>query len=149
MVAIGEIKTVEYIRSQLEMEGIESTIQHFKWLGPNGLIIRIIYIIILSYLLLFRLDLIIIVYVIIKFLSIKARNMSLLNKKDSRNIISTITAKNGLSKQPLVIFTAHHDSVAAKFPFKFQKFLNLFLRIVIVPYYVLILIFSLQIYTNW
>jgi len=143
---VGEIKTINYIEKELTKENIETNIEYFKWTSPNRLLIRIIYIIILSFLFILRLILILIIYFVLRFMSNKMRNISLIRKKKSRNIIAKIPAKNNELKRPLVIFSAHYDSILSKCTFKWQRFLNLLLTIIITPYFLLIIIISSIVY---
>lgn len=122
---VGEINTVFYIQRELAKESIESKIEYFSWSKPLRILIRIIYFVILCYFLFNGQYLILLLYFMIKIILNKYRTISLVKKQESKNIIAKISAKKKVIKRPLIIFSAHHDSISANIPYKFQRFLYL------------------------
>jgi len=123
---VGEINTVFYIQRELAKESIESKIEYFSWSKPLRILIRIIYFVIFCYFLFNGQYLILVLYFITKFIVLsKYRTLSLVKKQESKNIIARIPAKLKVKKRPLIIFSAHHDSMSADIPYNFQRFLYL------------------------
>lgn len=142
---IGEINAVDYIKNELKKENIETNIEYFKWVNPNRLVLRTIYIILICYMLILRLVLILLIFLLLKTMSYKTRGISLIKEKNSRNIIVEISAKNNKIRQPLIIISAHYDSVVSILPLKWHKLLSLVLKIIIIPFYLFILFLSVTI----
>ncbi len=139
---LGERKVVNYIENELSALNISSKIDYFRWIGPNRIVIRILYLIILSYMFIFRLYLLIAVYFVVKFVPSKMRHISLIEKKESRNLSCLIPSLNKDINSRIVILTAHHDSILSRYPYRVQKRVNLILRVTTVPYYIFILVLS-------
>ena len=57
----GETEAVNYIEKSLTESNIKSEIEHFEWTGPLRILMRTSYVVVFSYLLLYRLFLLIIV----------------------------------------------------------------------------------------
>ena len=89
----GEIRAINYIKSELEKENIDSKIEHFSFTGYRRVIMRILYTLLICYLLLFRLFLILISYYIIRNLFEVTRRFSLIKKEESKNLYTIISAK--------------------------------------------------------
>ena len=139
---IGEINAVDYIKNELKKENIKTNLEYFKWVNPNRLVLRTIYIILICYMLILRLVLILLIYFLLKTMSYKTRGISLIKEKNSRNIIVEISAKNNKIRQPLIIISAHYDSIVSILPLKWHKLFNLVLKIIIIPFYLFILFLS-------
>lgn len=139
---IGEINAVDYIKNELKKENIKTNLEYFKWVNPNRLVLRTIYIILICYMLILRLVLILLIYFLLKTMSYKTRGISLIKEMNSRNIIVEISAKNNKIRQPLIIVSAHYDSIVSILPLKWHKFFNLVLKIIIIPFYLFILFLS-------
>jgi hypothetical protein len=138
----GETQARIYIEKEMAKENIDSKVEYFSWAGSTRILMRVSYLIILIYLLLSRLILLIIVYYVIKHLFEKTRNMSLINKEQSKNILTEILANKEGVKRPLVIFTAHYDSISANISYKIQWVIFFIYRIIIGFYVGIIIIFS-------
>ena len=75
----GETEALNYIENELKNENIKLQVEHFSWTGPMRVLMRLSYIIVLTYLIIFRLLLIIITYFIIKNFFEKTRKIDLYN----------------------------------------------------------------------
>ncbi len=138
----GETEALNYIGKELKKYNIKTRVEHFEWTGPMRIMMRMSYILILFYLILFRLFLIIILYFIIKNFFERARDISFIEKEESKNIFTRILSKDQSPDRPLVIFTAHYDSISLNIPYKLQIMIFFIYRIVILFYSLIILIFS-------
>lgn len=132
--SVGETKATNYIKDELEKAHISARIEHFEFTGARRMVMRIFYTLFISYLLIFRLFLVIITYYIIKTLFAKTRRLTFIKKEESKNIYTLVSARNGSDLRPLVIFTAHYDSFASIVPYKFQKVLFFIFRVIVVPF---------------
>ena len=142
----GETRAINYIKNELEKENIDSKIEHFQFTGYRRIIMRILYTLLISYLLLFRLFLILIAYYIIRNLFEVTRRFSLINKEESKNLYTIISANKKIHPQPIIIFSAHYDSFASILPYNFQNFFFFIFRAIILPYLgIMILVSSLLI----
>lgn len=142
---VGETEAIMYIKDALQKENITSRLDYFDYIGPKRLLMRIAYVIIFSYLLLFKLLLVLALYFSIKYLSAKARNFSLVGKESSKNLITEFPAKISRVKRPVAIITAHYDSFSANLPYRLQGVLFFVFRIIIIPYLGITLVFSIWI----
>jgi len=103
---------------------------------------RTSYILILIYFILFRLFLIVIAYFIIKVMFEKTRSISFVKKEESKNIFTQIPAKNKELNRPLVIISAHYDSISTNLPFKVQVLIFFIYRLIVFFYAGIIIVFS-------
>ncbi|MFX1309322.1 MAG: M28 family peptidase, partial [Promethearchaeota archaeon] len=138
----GETKALNYIENVLKENNIKSEVEHFDWAGPMRILMRISYVLILIYLLLFRLFLVIIAYFIIKNMFERSRKISFVNKEESKNIFTLISAKEEVPNRPLVIISAHYDSISANIPYRLQVVIFFFYRMIVFFYAFIIVIFS-------
>ena len=60
---IGETKAINYIQKELNSENIETEHEYFQWTGPTRILMRVSYLVVVTYLLLSRLILLLILYV--------------------------------------------------------------------------------------
>jgi len=139
----GETEALNYIKDELIKGNINPDIEHFNWAGPLRILLRMSYLIMFTYLILFRLFLVIIAYLVLKNAFATTRNISLIKKEESKNIIAHIPAREESENRPLVIFTAHYDSVSVKLSYKFQVVVFFFYRFIIFFYIALVIVFSL------
>ncbi|MFX1410949.1 MAG: M28 family metallopeptidase [Promethearchaeota archaeon] len=138
----GATEAIEYIEKELAKEKIDSKIEYFSWAGPTRVLMRTAYLIILMYLLLSRLILIVVIYFVIKYLFERTRTMTLIKKENSKNIIAEIPANQEGKYRPLVILSAHYDSISANIPYRIQVLTFFLYRIIIGFYVMVIIIFS-------
>ena len=140
---IGETKAIDYIEKELNSVNIDSQYEYFHWTGPTRILMRVSYLIIVTYLLLSRLFLLLILYVVIKVSFERTRQMTLIKKESSKNIFTKIPAKEETFKRPVVIFSAHYDSISANISYRFQVFIFLIYRLIIGFYICIIFILSI------
>ena len=138
----GETQARMYIEKELAKEKIDSKVEYFSWAGSTKILMRMSYLIILIYLLLLRLILVIVVYYVLKYLFERTRNISLIGKEQSKNILTEILVNEEGLKKPLVIFSAHYDSISANIPYRIQWIIFLIYKIIIGFYVSIIIIFS-------
>ncbi len=138
----GETEAVNYIEKSLTESNIKSEIEHFEWTGPLRILMRTSYIVVFSYLLLYRLFLLIIVYFIIKHMFERLRKMSLINKEESKNIFTKIPAQKQGPNRPIVIISAHYDSISANLPYKVQVVVFFLYRLIVIFYFIIIFVFA-------
>ncbi|MFX1499955.1 MAG: M28 family metallopeptidase [Promethearchaeota archaeon] len=138
----GETEALKYIEKTLMEDDINIKVEYFNWNGPIRILMRLSYIIITMYLILFQLVLLVVAYLIIKNLSKRLRNISFINKEESKNIITRIPSQNHAPNRPIVIFTAHYDSLSLSIPYKLQVIIFFIYRIIILFYVLIIIFFS-------
>ncbi len=138
----GETEALNYIGNVLNENNIKSEVEHFNWTGPMRILMRTSYVLVLIYLLLFRMFLIIIAYFILKNMFERSRKISFVNKEESKNIFTLISAREMVEKRPLVIISAHYDSISANMPYKFQVLIFFIYRLIVFFYAVVAVVFS-------
>lgn len=167
----GETEALNYIESELIKSNIKSEVEHFEWTGPLRILMRTSYVVIFSYLLIYRLFLLIIAYFIIKNVFERFRRLSLIKKEESKNIFTIIPAQKQIlkkstsveipyrrdksvkisyrkddipeePKRPIVIFSAHYDSISANLPYKVQVVFFTLYRLIVFFYGLLIIVFA-------
>ena len=153
----GETKAINYIQKELNKENIENNVEAFKWSRTINILIKAITIFIFCSTLLFEtiilldlawlmivLDFVFIV--IIYILAINFHNMTRLiilgKAKSSKNIIANVPAVEKKHKSPLIIFTAHYDSISSKYPYNLKKYFFLIVIIISSSYIISTLFFS-------
>lgn len=155
----GEIKALNYIQKELNKKNIENNTESFKWAKTIKNLARtttifivftsILYeVLILSniFWIIIFLDFIFILIIYILFISLSSVTPLILvgKKKSSKNIIAKIKAVEKKPKQPLIIFSAHYDSVSSRYPYNSKKYFNLVVSIICFPY-----IFTTLIFAEW
>jgi hypothetical protein len=141
--SIGSTEAVNYIEKELEKGKLNSKIHYFSWSGPTRILMRTSYLILITYLLLGRLILLIVVYFIIKNMFEKTRETTLIVKEVSKNIYTNISTEEKALNRPLVIFSAHYDSISAIIPYRMQIAIFLFYRLMIAFYVIVIGVLSI------
>jgi hypothetical protein len=131
---IGEINALYYIKERLDHEDIENNVDYFNWFSVLSILIRLTYIVIFVYLIMFRQILIIILFLFLKNMFKRTREYSLIPHEDSKNVEAKVPAKYPIKNRPVIIFTAHYDSVSAVLPYKLQTFFFLFYKAISVLY---------------
>ena len=139
----GETEALRYIEKELKEADIKSEVEHFSWTGPMGILMRTSYVLLLIYFLLFRLFLIIVVYFIIKLMFEKTRRISFVKKEESKNLSAQIPAKVKNPNRPLIIFSAHYDSISTNLPYKIQVVIFFIYRLIVFFYALIIVLFLL------
>jgi len=138
----GETKAVLYIKDEMEEENIDCKIEYFAFTGAKRLFMRLTYIILLTYMIVFRLILVIFLYISIKYLFPAVRNYSLVGKEESKNVIAKIIASKKQEKRQVVILSAHYDTFSANLPYGLQKVFFLLFRIIIIPYVIFAIVIA-------
>jgi hypothetical protein len=129
----GETQGMLYIRNILDKNNISSRLEYFEYIGLKKMLMRMAYAIIISYIIFYRLLLILVLYFSVKFLFAKARHYTLLGKESSKNLIVEFPSKNE-GKKPVAILTAHYDSFSANLPYRIQVILFFVFKTIIIPY---------------
>jgi len=153
----GETKAINYIQKELNKENIENNVEAFKWSRTINILIKAITIFIFCSTLLFEtiilLDLawlmivldfvfIVIIYILVINLHNMTRLILLGKAKSSKNIIANVPAVEKKHKRPLIIFTAHYDSISSKYPYNVKKYFFLIVIIISSSYIISTLFFS-------
>ncbi|MFX0048326.1 MAG: M28 family metallopeptidase [Candidatus Hermodarchaeota archaeon] len=139
---VEETKTTSYIQEELAKVNITSQREYFSYVGPKRVFMRLAYLILLTYFIVYRLWLVIAVFFALKYMSKKLREFSLIEKEGSKNLVANIPARRTESKQPVLIFSAHYDSFSSSLPYRLQNVFFFIFRIIILPYFLLTAIFS-------
>ena len=130
----GETRAALYIKKEMNNENIDCVIDYFAFAGAKRLFMRLTYIILFTYLIVFRMLLFIFAYISIKYLFPRFREYSLVSKEESKNVVVKIKATKKQEKRPVIILSAHYDTFSANLPFGIQKIFFFIFRIVIFPY---------------
>ncbi|TFF99247.1 MAG: M28 family peptidase [Promethearchaeota archaeon] len=139
--SIGETEAITYIENELSSHGINSKRDYFTWTSTIAILLRLGYLLVLINLIMLRQILIIILFFFSKNLFQKTRKLSLIPKENSKNLLTFINSKKKENEKPLMIFTAHYDSVSAIISYKYQKIIFMFYKIVTAIYVGVILFF--------
>jgi hypothetical protein len=155
----GENKTINYILSELEKENIKPNVEPFKWTKTlsklkNFLFFILFLFVLLSESILFFPNLtwiillinvlfVVIVILYVKYLLDFSRILFIGKKRVSKNVIATIQANDPYPKRPVIIFSAHHDSVSSLFPTLIGKILLLSGLFLLLSYIILNIILAI------
>jgi len=137
----GETEALNYIEKELIEKNIHPEVEHFNWTGPITVLMRTSYLLIVVNLILFRMILIVIAYFIIKYSFASLREMSFINSEESKNIFTLIKAKEKVPNRPLVIITAHYDSISANIPYRLQVVIFFIYRLIVFFYIIVFVVF--------
>ena len=138
----GETEALSYIEKELLDNNVNSEVEHFTWTGPLKILMRTSYLLILINLILFRMILIVLLYFIIKHAFRTFREVSFIKNEQSKNIFTLIKSKERTPNRPLVIITAHYDSISANIPYKLQVIVFFIYRLVVFFYGIVFIIFA-------
>jgi len=130
----GETKAALYIKNEMDEVNIDCKFDYFAFTGAKRIFMRLSYIIIFTYLIVFRMLLVIVAYFAIKFLFPRIRNYSLVEREGSKNVVAQINATKKQEKRPVVILSAHYDSFSTNLPYGAQKVFFFVFRIILIPY---------------
>ncbi|MFW9945545.1 MAG: M28 family metallopeptidase [Candidatus Odinarchaeota archaeon] len=131
---VGETRAVNYLQEELFDNTINFKLEYFAWSSPIRFLMKTIYLMILAYLLAYKLLLVIVLFFFIKYLFQKTRKISFTQKEQSKNLITTIKARRRVKNRPVIIFSAHYDSVSSRISYKVQNALLFIIKIIILPY---------------
>ena len=146
--SIGETRAINYIKNELIANNINSKVEYFSWSTPIRYLMKTIYLMIFTYLLIFRLFLIIVLFYFVKYMFQKTRKISLVNREQSKNLFAKIPSKKKVPNQPIIIFSAHYDSISSRIPYAMQRILMIIVKIIIIPYMGLSIFISLWLILN-
>jgi len=73
----------------------------------------------------------------------RTRNMTLIKKESSKNIFAKIPAKETTQDRPIVILSAHYDSISANIPYRIQMIIFFMYRLIVVFYLIIIVVLSM------
>jgi len=137
----GETKTINYIQKQLDKENVDTKVESFEWTKTSTKFRKLIFLwifivfmnteILLLYpnftWIILPLDGLFFIVLMLggKYAFDHSRIIFIGKKRESKNVIATIQAKDLYPKRPVIIFSAHHDSVSTNFPYKMMKILLL------------------------
>ena len=153
----GETKAINYIQKELNKENVDNNLESFKWSNTINILVKSITIFIFCSTILFEtiilldlawlmivLDLffIWIIYILVINFYDMTHLMLLGKRKNSKNIIANVPAVEKKHKRPLIIFTAHYDSISSKYPYNLRIFFFLMVIIISFPYIISTLIIS-------
>jgi len=85
----------------------------------------------------------------IKTLFEKTRRISFVKKEESKNIYTKIEATDQAPNRPLVIITAHYDSISANIPYRIQVIIFLAYRLIVLFYGLIVLVFSVIFFLDY
>ncbi len=140
--SVEETKAVLYIQNELYKENIESRKEYFSFPGAKWFFMRLTYIIVLCYLVFFRLYLVILAYFSLKYLFQRFRDYSLVGKEDSKNLVARIKARKKNQNRAVVILSAHYDTFSSNLPYGLQKILFFLFKIIILPYIIFVFVIA-------
>lgn len=146
--SIGETKAINYIQNELNVNNIDSKLEYFSWSTPIRILMKTIYIMIFTYLLIYRLFLIIVFFYFVKYMFQRTRKISFVNRDQSKNLFVKISSKKKVPNQPIIIFSAHYDSISSRIPYIMQKILMIIMKIILLPYMGLSIFVSLWLILN-
>ena len=144
----GETRAINYIQNELKVNNINSKVEYFSWSTPIKILMKTLYLMIFTYLLIYRLFLIIVLYYFLKYMFQRTRTISFLSHDQSKNLFAKIPSQKKVPNQPIIIFSAHYDSISSRIPYIMQKILMIIIKIIIVPYLALSLFISLWLILN-
>lgn len=155
----GETKTINYILKELDTMNLDTKVESFEWTASlykfRKLLFLWIFIFILSSeilllyptntWLIFPLDALFLLVLIlgIKYAFDHSKLMFIGKKRESKNVIATIQAKDIYPKRPVIFFSAHHDSVSHNFPHNLTKLLLLSAVFLLLSYLLINLILAI------
>lgn len=146
--SIGETKAINYIQNELNVNNIDTKLEYFSWSTPIRFLMKTVYLMIFIYLLIYRLFLIIVFFYFVKYMFQRTRKISLVNRDQSKNLFAKIPSKKKVPNQPIIIFSAHYDSISSRIPYIMQKILMIIMKIILLPYMGLSIFISLWLILN-
>ncbi len=155
----GETKTITYIQKELEKVNLDAKVESFEWTTSLYKIRKLLFLWIFIFILsseilllypsntwlilpldgLFLLGLL----VVVKYAFDHSKLIFIGKKRESKNVIATIHAKDLYPKRPVIVFSAHHDSVSSNFTHKITKLLLLSAVFLLLSYLLINLILAI------
>ena len=146
--SVGETRTINYIQNELHDSDINSKVEYFSWSTPIRYLMKTIYLMIFTYLLIYRLFLVIVFFYFVKYMFQKTRKISFVNREQSKNLFAKIPSIKSEPNRPIIIFSAHYDSISSRIPYAMQRILMAIMKIIILPYLGLSIFISLWLILN-
>ncbi|MFX1419043.1 MAG: M28 family metallopeptidase [Promethearchaeota archaeon] len=137
----GETKAINYLIKELEKEKFNTSVESFEWTKTISKMLKLIFLWIflfvsvcqiislypiITWIFLFLDGLFILVLLFGgRYLFDHSRIIYFGKKKESKNIIATVKAKDLYAKRPVIIFSAHYDSAGSRYSLLTTKLLYL------------------------
>ena len=154
-----QLKTNNYIKKELEAQHIDVISESFNWTKSLNILMKLSFIIVLFYSIIYEILLILIEFtwiillldlllvLILSFMMRKVLDVTKLinigKEYQSENLIVKIPARNLKERRPVLFFSAHSDSISIKFPYSLIKFIYISGVFLIVSYLLLTFILSI------
>jgi len=155
----GETKSINYIVRELDKEKIHTAVETFEWYISLIILTKLGFIFIFFYVFIYGiisfypniawiylpLDIlfITIIYFGVKFLFDSTRILHFGREQESKNVIATIEAKDLYPRRPVIIFSAHHDTISQRYSMKMKIILYISALTLFLAYFILTLILSI------
>jgi len=155
----GETKAINYIQKALNKGNVRSELESFTWTRSTTILMKLAFLFVLSYVIIYQilliftyftwiillldLLLVLIIYFGVKFLLDMTRIIYLGERKESKNVVSKIPAKDPKPRRPIIIFSAHYDSISVKYSHKMQLLLYISGGLLVLGYLLATLILSI------
>ncbi|MHA2183989.1 MAG: M28 family metallopeptidase [Promethearchaeota archaeon] len=157
----GETKCINYITQELENAKIKSTKQVFEWSKTLIFLIKIIFMFIFIMVLIntvfllyplitwinlpLNITFLVVIYFMVKSAFDDTKITHIGKKKESKNVYTTIKARDPYPERPVIIFTAHHDSISQSYSTPLKMILYKLGAILVLSF--LILSFTLSVWS--
>ncbi|UCC18320.1 MAG: M28 family peptidase [Promethearchaeota archaeon] len=155
----GEIKVVNYLVKELGNEKINFSVETFEWTKTMAKILKLFFLWIFLFVLICQIislypiitwSFLIVdgIFIFLSLLGIRyifdhSRIIYFGKKRESKNVIATVQAKDLYAKRPVIIFSAHHDSAGSIYPIMIIKFLYLLGALLLLLYLIFTIILSI------
>ncbi|MFX0034445.1 MAG: M28 family metallopeptidase [Candidatus Hermodarchaeota archaeon] len=155
----GETKAINYIIKELDKQNIQPIIESFKWTTTTTKLRKLLFLWFFTFILICQILLLnpLFTWIILpldglfivillsggKFLFDQSKILYIGKKRESKNLYTTIQAKDLYPKRPVIIFSAHYDSVSSLFPTKMMKPLLLSILFLLLSYFLINIILSI------
>ncbi|MFX1329665.1 MAG: M28 family metallopeptidase [Promethearchaeota archaeon] len=155
----GEAKTINYIIRELDKENVQPITESFKWTTTMSKLRKLLFLWFFTFIFICQILLLnpFVTWIILpldglffvillfggKFLFDQSKILYIGKKKESKNIYTTIQAKDLYPKRPVIIFSAHYDSVSSLFTTKIMKPLLLSMLFLLLSYFLINIILSI------
>ncbi len=155
----GERKSLNYIQKQLDKKGISNSLEPFFWSPSMSILMKLGFLILMSFVLIYQVllvlptllwvilildgSLLIILFFGSKVLLDMTRIIYLGKKRESENLIAKIDSRSNSQKKPVIIFSAHYDSISTKYSMKTTKILYGSAALLLLTYLFLTIVLAL------
>ncbi|MFX1312061.1 MAG: M28 family metallopeptidase [Promethearchaeota archaeon] len=155
----GETKSITYIVRELDKNNIQTSVEAFEWYISSTILMKLAIIFTFIYLVIYGiisfypnitwsylpLDIlfITIIYYGEKFLFNNTKILHFGTKKESKNVITKIFGKDIYPQRPVIIFSAHHDSISQRYSMRMKIVLYISALILFFAYFIFTFILSI------